>query len=203
MLRSGSVCLLTAELGLEYLARHYDGFLHFVVVDGRKLQGMEAARYVLRARAGRDELAEAAAYPGIVGALAGFALGIRQLRQGRYGEAAMWFATPGRLPVRGVRGLARGVQGSPRSFPAPSNQDDELRRVYEQLFRREDQFPGGTAEAVRRWGDQGHIMKAEQRISQIDNLLRKRTDLSDADRATALRVCNDLLAALRERGAAK
>ena len=86
-----------------------------------------------------------------------------------------------------------------RNFPAPKTTDPELAKVYEQLFRRQDQFPGGTAEAVRRWGDQGHIIKAQQRSQQINKILARRQDLSDAERFTAIRVRNDLLQALRER----
>jgi len=60
--------------------------------------------------------------------------------------------------------------------------------------------PGGTAGAVRRLGDSGHIIKAQQRIRQIDNLLGRRLDLDIAERGTATRVRNDLADALRERG---
>jgi hypothetical protein len=53
---------------------------------------------------------------------------------------------------------------------------------------------------VRRIGDEGHIIKAQQRIRQLDKLLDRRSDLDVAERNTAIRVRNDLADALKEQG---
>ncbi|MEJ7716640.1 MAG: hypothetical protein WKF31_01270 [Thermoleophilaceae bacterium] len=67
----------------------------------------------------------------------------------------------------------------------------------QQLFRAEDQYLGGTAEAIRR-GD-GHIIKGKERVRRLEKILR-REPLGDADRATANRVRNDLIDALKSQG---
>jgi len=120
-----------------------------------------------------------------------------------------FYKAGGYIPIGGPLGvlgkgaklakLARAASAG-RRFAAPSTKDRELGGIYEQLFRTRDRFPGGTADAVRRVGDEGHIVKAQQRIRQIDKLLSRRGDLDRAERNTATRVRNDLADALKGRG---
>lgn len=89
------------------------------------------------------------------------------------------------------------VGGGGRNFPRPPAKNPALDRAVNQLFRAEDRFPGGTAEAIRR--GQGHIQKGRDRIRELNGILR-RERLGAADRATAERVRNDLIDALKSQG---
>ncbi|WP_320672043.1 hypothetical protein, partial [Patulibacter defluvii] len=86
-----------------------------------------------------------------------------------------------------------------RRFPYPATADEELGRAFRQIYRWQDRRPGGTAGALRREGVGGaHTTKARERARQLNNILRRRTDLSRYDRAMAERVRDDLQSALRE-----
>ena len=130
------------------------------------------------------------------------------LKGGKYaGQALAWLGRsgPGRALVARGRGALRrvlreergSVGGSGRNFPRPPAKDPKLDRVMDQLFRAEDRYPGGTAEAIRR--GQGHIIKGKERVRQLEKIVKGRP-LGDADRATAERVRNDLIDALKSQG---
>lgn len=66
------------------------------------------------------------------------------------------------LATKGGSGLSDEAASymARRRFPYPATADDELGRVYRQLFRAEDTRPGGTAGAVLR--DGSHVQKARR-----------------------------------------
>lgn len=97
----------------------------------------------------------------------------------------------------GREALEEGGERVARNFPRPPATNPSLDRTMQQLFRAEDQYLGGTAEAIRR-GD-GHIIKGKERVRRLEKILR-REPLGDADRATANRVRNDLIDALKSQG---
>jgi hypothetical protein len=94
---------------------------------------------------------------------------------------------------------------SKRRFPYPATADEQLAGAYRQIYRAEDKRPGGTAGELRRELDAGlrgrdtHIQKAKERRSQLNRILRTRTDLSSSDRRMAEHVRDDLSDAISYR----
>ncbi len=90
----------------------------------------------------------------------------------------------------------------PTPVPRPTVTNERLRNTVNQLYREGDQLPGGTAGAVRyelRTGElvggRSHVIKARERIANLERILREES-LSPSDRTTAIRLRDDLKAAL-------
>lgn len=105
------------------LREHANPFSHAILEDGTVLKGADAEVHI-RANAKGLSLEEAASMPGVFGAVAGMALGVRQASQGKYGAALVSFATSGRVPVRPV---ARGAVRTPRGAPPPPGKRFQFR----------------------------------------------------------------------------
>ncbi len=98
-----------------------------------------------------------------------------------------------------------GADDVARNFPRPPVRDTsteagkKLDDAFENLFRRQDKTPGGTADYIRRVGDSGHITKGKARARQLERLIESEK-LSAADKQTAQHVRNDLINALKSQG---
>lgn len=85
----------------------------------------------------------------------------------------------------------------------PAAKDAELQRVIDQLFQPTDQYPGGTAGAVRYeqatgklLSTAGHSQKAAEGVKRLNKILQ-RDNLNPVDRATAEAMRDHLLNALK------
>ena len=87
----------------------------------------------------------------------------------------------------------------------PNASDPRLQKVYEQLWRDEDDRPGGTAGELLREVANGdgnnsrHYTKALERITQLTDIIRRHGDnMSRLDRKSAEQVIHDLRFAVRK-----
>jgi LysM repeat protein len=82
----------------------------------------------------------------------------------------------------------------------PNVVNERLRTQLEEIYRSTDKTPGGTAGALRnevRYGlEQEHLIKAEERISNLNRIIKKET-LSRQDLKVAERIIHDLREAIK------
>ncbi len=100
--------------------------------------------------------------------------------------------------IRHARAVSFARRASRFADAVPTAENGALTDAITHLFRAGDEIPGGTAGALRyeiltgtRVGGKSHLQKAAGRLAQLRRIL-KRENLSDADRATAQALADDL-----------